>query len=43
VGTEPFMSMSIELDGNGRIEQVLLVRNPDKLRGIAGPSLGSGG
>ena len=34
-GTEPFMSMSIEVDEDGRIQQVLLVRNPDKLRGIA--------
>ena len=29
------MSMSIEVDEDGRIQQVLLVRNPDKLRGIA--------
>jgi RNA polymerase sigma-70 factor (ECF subfamily) len=34
-GTDPFMSMSIEVDEDGRIQQVLLVRNPDKLRGIA--------
>ncbi|WP_324274374.1 hypothetical protein [Blastococcus brunescens] len=33
-GTEPFLSMSIEVGEDGRIEQVLLVRNPDKLRGI---------
>jgi len=35
-GNEPFLSMSIEVGQDGRIEQVLLVRNPDKLRGIAG-------
>ncbi|HET6394859.1 MAG TPA: RNA polymerase sigma-70 factor [Blastococcus sp.] len=35
-GSEPFLSMSIEVGQDGRIEQVLLVRNPDKLRGIAG-------
>jgi RNA polymerase sigma-70 factor (ECF subfamily) len=33
-GAEPFLSMSIQVDADGRIEQVLLVRNPDKLRGI---------
>ena len=36
-GTEPFLSMSFEVDEDGRIDQVLLVRNPDKLRGIALP------
>ncbi|SOD93968.1 RNA polymerase sigma-70 factor [Blastococcus haudaquaticus] len=36
-GTEPFLSMSVELAEDGRIAQVLLVRNPDKLRGIARP------
>jgi RNA polymerase sigma-70 factor (TIGR02957 family) len=33
-GTEPFLSMSMVLAEDGRIAQVLLVRNPDKLRGI---------
>jgi RNA polymerase sigma-70 factor (ECF subfamily) len=36
-GTEPYLSMSMVVGGDGRIEQVLLVRNPDKLRGIASP------
>ncbi|SFD91935.1 RNA polymerase sigma-70 factor [Blastococcus tunisiensis] len=33
-GGAPFLSMSMVLGEDGRIEQVLLVRNPDKLRGI---------
>jgi RNA polymerase sigma-70 factor (ECF subfamily) len=33
-GGKPFLSMSMVLGEDGRIEQVLLVRNPDKLRGI---------
>ncbi|MGY1802112.1 RNA polymerase sigma-70 factor [Blastococcus sp. SYSU D00922] len=34
-GGEPFLSMSMVLAEDGRIGQVLLVRNPDKLRGVA--------
>jgi RNA polymerase sigma-70 factor (TIGR02957 family) len=34
-GTDPFLSMSLVVGQDGRIDQVLLVRNPDKLRGIA--------
>lgn len=34
-GGEPFLSMSMVLAEDGRIGQVLLVRNPEKLRGVA--------
>jgi RNA polymerase sigma-70 factor (TIGR02957 family) len=46
VGDAPFMAVSLGLAG-GRVEQVLVVRNPDKLRGLIvtspGGDLGSGG
>jgi RNA polymerase sigma-70 factor (ECF subfamily) len=38
-GSEPFLSMSLDVV-DGRIEQVLIVRNPDKLAGL---SVGSAG
>ena len=34
-GAEPFLTMSLGV-GDGLVEQVLVVRNPDKLRGLAG-------
>jgi len=34
-GAEPFLTMSLGVAA-GRVEQVLVVRNPDELRGLAG-------
>jgi RNA polymerase sigma-70 factor (TIGR02957 family) len=42
VAGRPFLSMSLVLD-DGLVTQVLLVRNPDKLRGLTDGVLGSGG
>ena len=32
-GTEPLLSMSLVV-ADGRVQQVLIMRNPDKLRGL---------
>ena len=42
VGGAPFMTTSLVL-ADGLVEQVLVVRNPDKLRGLEGARLGSSG
>ncbi len=40
VGSEPFLTMSLVLV-DGLVEQVLVVRNPDKFRGLGGPPAGT--
>jgi RNA polymerase sigma-70 factor (TIGR02957 family) len=42
VAGRPFLSLSLVLT-DGLVTQVLLVRNPDKLRGLTDPALGSRG